>query len=129
MTDITGAALAVLLAAGASVATPEEPRNPYPQEAPWIDKGRGIYGRYSCPMCHGMNARGGAGPDLTDERWIFAPTDRMLFETIRNGRRGTMMPGYADELADEQIWLVVSWLRSEHARRRVEDAAAGNPAR
>jgi len=106
----------------------DEMRNPYPAEPRWIDMGRGIYTRFSCPMCHGPNARGGAGPDLTDAQWIFQPSDRMLFEVIRTGRRGTMMPGYADELADEQIWLVVSYLRFEEARRRTEADAASNPA-
>jgi len=106
----------------------DEPRNPYPLEQRWIDMGRGIYSRFSCPMCHGFEARGGAGPDLTDAQWIFQPSDRMLFEVIRSGRRGTMMPGYADELADEQIWLVVSYLRFEAARRRAEADAQAVPA-
>jgi mono/diheme cytochrome c family protein len=119
--------LCLALACGLAQAQ-EEPRNPYPLEPRWVDMGRGVYTRFSCPMCHGPNARGGAGPDLTDAQWIFQPSDRMLFEVIRNGRRGTMMPGYADELADEQIWLVVSYLRFEEARRRAEVDAAPIPA-
>jgi len=106
----------------------DEIRNPYPVQPRWTEMGRGIYMRFSCPMCHGPNARGGAGPDLTDDRWIFQPSDRMLFNVIKYGRRGTMMPGYADELADEQIWLVVSYLRFEEARRRAEADAAPIPA-
>jgi mono/diheme cytochrome c family protein len=121
---LTGSlALCLALACGLAQSQ-DEPRNPYPLEPRWIDMGRGIYARFSCPMCHGPNARGGAGPDLTDERWIFQPSDRMLFNVIKYGRRGTMMPGYADELADEQIWLVVSYLREQEALRRMESRDA-----
>ncbi len=95
--------------------------NPYGLEPKWAAMGAKLYARFSCPMCHGPNARGGAGPDLTDETWIRQPTDTMLFNVIKHGRPGTMMAGYGDELVDEQIWMVVTYLRVQERQRAMEE--------
>lgn len=67
---------------------------------------------------HGNNARGAVGPDLTDDEWMRAPSDEMVFNTIKNGRSGTAMSGFAGDLTDEQIWTIITWLRDENRKRK-----------
>jgi cytochrome c oxidase cbb3-type subunit 3 len=68
--------------------------------------------------CHGNNARGAVGPDLTDDEWLRAPSDEMIFNVIRNGRSGTLMSPFKDAMSDEQIWTLVSYLRDENRKRK-----------
>lgn len=52
-------------------------------------------------------------------------TDQNFFDVIKHGRPDTMMAFYRDELADEQIELIVAFLRDEGRKRQAagEDAA------
>jgi mono/diheme cytochrome c family protein len=42
----------------------------------------------------------------------------MIFNTIRKGRSGTVMSGFAGDLTDEQIWQIITWLRDENRKRQ-----------
>ena len=54
------------------------------------------------------------GPDLTDEVWVYQPTDATLFKTIRQGRSGTVMAGFADQLSADDTWKVIAFIRSKY---------------
>jgi cytochrome c oxidase cbb3-type subunit 3 len=54
---------------------------------------------------------GGAGPDLTDDKWIYGGSDGDLFTTVSGGRKGGM-PSWKGQLKDEEIWKVISYVRS-----------------
>ena len=95
-------------------------KNPYEGDPQAIEYGAKLFKRISCHGCHGGNARGGTGPDLTDDEWLRTPTDEMIFNTIKNGRPGTMMSPFRDQLADEQIWYLVSFIRELGRRRKAE---------
>ena len=71
-----------------------------------------------CYACHGHEAEGAVGPDLTDDEWIFRPTDAMIFNTIANGRRGTVMAPFADQLTPDEIWRIVEFLRQRNRERQ-----------
>ena len=94
--------------------------NPFAGEPQAIENGARLFKRISCHGCHGGNARGGTGPDLTDDEWIREPTDAMIFNTIRNGRSGTMMSPFRDDLTDDQIWYLVSYIRDLGKKRKAE---------
>jgi cbb3-type cytochrome c oxidase subunit III len=72
-----------------------------------------------CATCHGNQAQGGEGPALRNAVLLGAASDTYLFETIRRGRRGTSMEGFAQPssvrptLSDAEIESVVSFLREE----------------
>ena len=86
--------------------------------------GRKIYLWTGCANCHGTDARGAwKGPDLTDPRLLSVRTDQNLFDVIKLGRRDTMMAFYGDELADEQIDLIVAFLRDEGRKRSTAEMA------
>jgi mono/diheme cytochrome c family protein len=86
--------------------------------------GRKVYLWTGCGNCHGTDARGAwRGPDLTDPRLLRVRTDQNLFDVIKHGRPDTMMAFYDDELADEQIALIVAFLRDEGRRRSAAEVA------
>jgi cytochrome c oxidase cbb3-type subunit 3 len=97
-----------------------EPANPFEGNAEAIASGRKLYMRMSCHGCHGGNARGGTGPDLTDEQWLRQPTDEMIFNTIKNGRPGTMMSPFRSDMDDDQIWYLVAYIRELGRVRKAE---------
>ncbi len=94
--------------------------NPYAGDRQAITYGEQLFARVSCHGCHGSNARGGNGPDLTDDQWLRAPGDQMVFRAIKFGRKGTMMSPFKDDLSDDQIWYLVSYLNDLAERRKSE---------
>jgi len=94
--------------------------NPYEGNADAIAGGKKLFMRMGCHGCHGGNARGGTGPDLTDDQWLRQPTDEMIFNTIKNGRPGTMMAPFRSDMTDEQIWYLVAYIRDLGRRRKAE---------
>ena len=86
--------------------------------------GRKVYLWTGCANCHGADARGAwRGPDLTDPHLLRVRTDQNLFDVIKHGRPDTMMAFYGDELADEQISLIVAFLRDEGRKRGAAEVA------
>ena len=67
-------------------------KNPLEGDAEAIKAGMGAY-RVRCADCHGMDARGIRGPDIT-QVWARGRTDDALFATIRNGVPNTEMPSF-----------------------------------
>ena len=71
-----------------------------------------------CAPCHGKSGEGAEGPALANPGLLAAATDTYLFETIRRGRRGTTMLGFAEPssvrpaLAPSEIESLVTYLRS-----------------
>lgn len=111
------AVLTASLAQGV-IARAEDPGNPLAGDAAAAAEGKSLYEKTGCVACHGNNARGAVGPDLTDNEWLRAPSDEMIFNTIRNGRSGTLMSPFKDMLDDRQIWQLVTYLRDENRKRK-----------
>jgi cbb3-type cytochrome c oxidase subunit III len=98
------------------VAAPVESR-----AARWVagDAARG--GRLfaaSCSGCHGAKGEGVEGPALNNAVLIELATDTYLVETIKRGRRGTAMGGFAEPstirptLSDADIEAIVAFIRT-----------------
>ncbi len=64
-----------------------------------------------CSDCHGGDAMGMSGPDLTDERWLYGGSDSEVFQTVSKGRPGGM-PSWSGTLKDDEIWKVVAYIKS-----------------
>ncbi|MFO1318136.1 MAG: c-type cytochrome [Burkholderiales bacterium] len=92
--------------------------NPLSPDEATVAAGKKLFHRTGCIACHGNNARGAVGPDLTDDEWLRQPTDEMIFNTIQNGRSGTVMSGFGPDITDEQIWQIITWLRDENRKRK-----------
>lgn len=62
-----------------------------------------------CAVCHGADARGGIGPDLTRKEFKYGRTETSLTESIAKGRPGGM-PGFEKELSHEQMEGLVQYI-------------------
>src|SRR5919106_6293978 len=65
--------------------------------------------RVRCGDCHGLDARGYRGPDLS-AAIAGGATDERLFQTIRKGVPGTEMP--PTNLADDDVLMIIAYLRN-----------------
>jgi putative heme-binding domain-containing protein len=81
--------------------------NPHLGKAESIRSGMALY-RIRCADCHGMDATGYRGPDLT-ALMSTDVSDERLFQTIRKGVPGTEMPSSDDP--DDDLLLVIAYLR------------------
>ena len=90
--------------------------------------------RINCALCHGLAARGGGrGPDLTRAHKRHGDADGDLFRNISQGIPGTVMPangtnGQGVGMTDEEIWQIISYLRSIQAgtsSKKIGNAAHG----
>ena len=113
----TGLAMFLVLAAWSSTGTVSAVeasadtvvKNPFEGKPEAIKEGEKIFDA-KCQDCH-MDGTGGAGPNLTDETWIYGGSDAKVFETISGGRKGGM-PSWKSELSKEEIWKVIAFIRS-----------------
>jgi cytochrome c-L len=99
----------------------EELHNPFAGNAEAAKEGKEIFLRTGCYACHGHEAEGAVGPDLTDDEWIYQPTDAMIFNTINRGRPGTLMAPFGDQLKPDEIWKIVEFLRDKNRQRHAKE--------
>ena len=75
-----------------------------------LDAMAAVYGK-NCAVCHGKNAEGLVGPNLTDEYWIYGGDIKNLFKTIRHGTPNGMQK-FDGVLKPSQIQLIASYVLS-----------------
>lgn len=85
-------------------------KNPFQSTPDVIDEGMAAY-RANCAYCHGMDARGARGPNLTG---VFAAgaTEEGLFRLVRRGIPGTEMPPANVFLQEPDTWKTLMYLRT-----------------
>ena len=105
---LSAAALLVLGATAFSAQTVPA-KNPLEGNADAIRAGMGLF-RGRCGDCHGVDATGVRGPDIT-QVWANGRTDEGLFKTIKGGVPGTEMPANP-RLTDNEIWQIMAHLRT-----------------
>lgn len=86
-------------------------KNPYAGNAAAIATGAKLFISYNCLDCHGADGSGAMGPSLADGRWHFGGDDSELFESIYQGRPDGM-PAWGSAIAADQIWMLVSYVKS-----------------
>jgi len=90
----------------------QEKKNPFTGDAEAIAEGQRLWAATGCYSCHGETAEGAVGPDLTDDEWVYRPTDATLYRAIAEGRSGTNMVGWKDSLGEDEIWKIIAYIRS-----------------
>ena len=110
-----------------------KPRTPNPHtSASDVNQGRNFF-RVYCARCHGLNARGAKGPDLTDGTFRHARNDDELYRVITNGLPGTDMAGFGDGTDTSAVlsWQMGAYIRAEEKKRGAVTGKhpAGDPAR
>jgi len=81
-----------------------------PQAGPDLAAGAKTYASH-CAMCHGAEAKGGIGPDLTAASYKFGKTEAAIRESIGKGRPGGM-PAFGSQLSGNDIDNLVGYLLS-----------------
>ena len=82
--------------------------NPFEGDARAIRAGDVLYAN-RCAACHGADAKGATGPDVT-RLWLEQANDERVFETIQLGVDGSVMP--PSFAPDDELWAMVAYLRS-----------------
>jgi cytochrome c oxidase cbb3-type subunit 3 len=65
-----------------------------------------------CAMCHGADAKGGFGPDLTAASYEYGKSREAIYQTIAEGRGNNKMPSFAGQLNRAEIYAVADYLLS-----------------
>lgn len=99
--------------------------NPLAGDPAAIQIGMGLF-RSRCADCHGMDARGVRGPDLT-QVWASGRSDPGLFRTLRRGVPGTEMPSVGPRTPDDEIWKILAYLKTIAAPTAVATVAGNAP--
>src|SRR5713226_5111704 len=112
---------ALALAAGLFIGSVQA-RNPRDGDPAAIQAGAMLF-RERCADCHGAEAKGVRGPDLT-RPWTTEGSDGRVFRTIRSGVPGSIMP--SSPAPDDELWAIVAYLRNISTARPEE--SSGNVA-
>jgi cytochrome c oxidase cbb3-type subunit 3 len=96
--------------AGEAPGSDKSMKNPFAGTSDAIKEGEKMFDA-KCAECHGGDAMGQSGPDLTDDKWIYGGADAEVFDTVMNGRKGGM-PSWKRELSTDDIWKVIAYIRS-----------------
>jgi len=106
---------------------------PYDDNAWAVSEGKSLFNSMNCSGCH-FQGGGGIGPPLMDEEWIYGYEPQQIFASIADGRPNGM-PAWKYTLSTQQIWQLVSYVRSlsalnpKGARSRSEERRVGKECR
>ena len=114
---VLGIIVAVVLLTGLHVDPGRTLQNPVERTVESIERGEPLFARH-CASCHGATGAGDgplaetlpAPPANFTVHVPFHP-DGVLFAWIRDGIRGTGMPGWQDQLSEQERWDLVNYLR------------------
>ena len=109
----------------AAICLAQPSKNPFANDARAAEEGR-IAFRGSCALCHGIRAEGGRGPDLTLGTYAAGEADADLYRVIANGSAGTEMPAFSANFESEDIWRLVTYIRSLSTSGRTKAAVTGD---
>ena len=90
-------------AAAASVAVAAAPAAAAKPDAKALYAGK-------CAMCHGADAKGGFGPNLTAKDYEYGKTRQAIFLSISQGRANNKMPAFEGQLKREEIYALADYL-------------------
>ncbi len=92
--------------------------NPHEGDAKATATGGKLFVAYNCIDCHGADGSGAMGPSLADGRWHFGGQPGEVFESIYQGRPEGM-PAWGSLISVDQVWMLVSYVRSLEVNKDV----------
>jgi cytochrome c oxidase cbb3-type subunit III len=85
--------------------------NPLAKEPRAIEMGKRLYIAMNCADCHGYDAKGAMGPNLTDNYWRYGGTPAAVYNSIAQGRPQGM-PAWGTALPPIEIWRLTAYIES-----------------
>lgn len=98
------------IAGAAKLGPANEIANPLQGDPGAIAEGHRLYISMNCAGCHGYDAKGNMGPNLTDAYWRYGGTPASIYNSIYDGRPQGM-PAWGRALPAGDIWKIVAWLQ------------------
>jgi cytochrome c oxidase cbb3-type subunit 3 len=89
--------------------------NPFAGDRGAMGEGRRLFTSFNCAGCHGEHAGGGMGPSLRDVDWMYGKEDGQIFSSIAEGRAHGM-PAWNSKLTRDQVWRLVTYIKSLRTR-------------
>ena len=95
-------------------------KNPITPDAKVLAAGKAIF-KDKCQKCHGPGGLGdgpdadpdhAADMDLTNPKRAARNDDATVFYKVLNGRKKPKMPAFKEELNEQQIWTVVTYVQT-----------------
>ena len=83
--------------------------NRYKGDSKAVHEGKEIF-MSNCAGCHGDNAKGGVGPDLTG-KLKYGIDEKDIYSSIFEGKSGGM-PDFGKQLGEKKVWQVVNYVLS-----------------
>ncbi len=99
------------IAGAAKLRAVDQIRNPLRGDAGAIAEGHRLFIAMNCAGCHGYDAKGNMGPNLTDAYWRYGGTPADIYNSIYAGRPQGM-PAWGRALPAQDIWKIVAYLQS-----------------
>ena len=125
MVDLPLTRLFLILSISAPLSASAQGGNPYEGDRTALRAGRALF-EARCAQCHGGDAKGISGPDLT-LLWAMGTNDDRVFRTVQLGVSGSIMP--SSSAPDQEIWAMVAYVKSLSTVPEVDsdrgDAARG----
>lgn len=81
-----------------------------------VQIGQGIF-QTNCVACHGRNAEGLVGPNLTDDDYWNITKIEDFIDVIKNGRKNGAMPAWGNRLQPNEIVVVASYVSSLRGKK------------
>lgn len=81
----------------------------YAEDPVSLAQGQSIFAA-NCKTCHGVNAQGDAGPNLTDKYWKNGGDIKSIYIILQNGKGG--MPKWGGRLSSKDIRSVISYVHT-----------------
>jgi mono/diheme cytochrome c family protein len=85
----------------------------------------------NCSVCHGKDGKGIAAtgtPDFTSPKVQAGLTKETVLNTIRHGKKGTLMPAWEGKLSEDEIAAAGSFVKSLGSEDRAPQRAAASEA-
>jgi cytochrome c oxidase cbb3-type subunit 3 len=99
------------IAGGALNTLTTQIKNPYASNTAAAEAGHQLFIQMNCAACHGYDAKGGMGPDLTDTYWRYGGSPVEIYNSIYQGRPQGM-PAWGRMLPRAEVWKIVTYLQS-----------------
>jgi cytochrome c oxidase cbb3-type subunit 2 len=122
--QVIGTAVKKAPAAAAGAVKQHHVPNPLAGNSPAIAAAAPLYKKH-CAMCHGEDGKGGIGPSLADDMFLYIAgdvPDDDYFEVIYNGTEAGRledgrvekggMPPFSRSMDKDNIWAMVSYIRT-----------------